>query len=323
MKAYVCRSYGAPDVLELADVAKPEPKNNEILVRVHATSVTSGDRRMRSFDMPKGMGWIGRLVIGLHGPRQPILGTELSGVVEAVGSAVTRFAPGDQVFAFPGGKMGCYAEYVCVAEDGPVAPKPAILSHPEAASLCFGGYTALDFLHKADVKSGQNILIIGASGGVGTALVQLASHRGALVTTVTSAANVELVRSLGAHRTFDYGCDDFTKAGVHYDVIFDVVGATSFGACKAVLAREGKYVAIAGGLGEMLATLWVPLTGRQRVIAGPANERVEYIAELANLVVTGALKPVIDRIYAFESMAEAHEYVDSGRKQGSVVLVLV
>lgn len=320
MKAYICREYGGPGVLELVDVEKPEPKANEILIKIAATSVTSGDIRVRSMEVPNGLGFIARLAFGLNGPRQPIFGTELSGVVEAVGHSVTRFVPGDEVFAFPGGKMGCYAEYRCIAADGPVARKPVLLSFPEAASLCFGGFTALDFLRKASVKAGQNILVVGASGGVGTALVQLAKHQGASVTGVTSAANLDLVKSLGAHRALDYGTDDFTKDSMQYDAIFDVVGASSFGACKSSLTKTGQYVAIAGGLPEMLGTLWAPLTGSKRIIAGPAEERTEYIEQIANFVTTSALKPVVDRIYSFQQMAEAHTYVDSGRKKGSVVV---
>ena len=321
MKAYICRRYGGPDTFELVESAKPQPKDSELLIRIHATSVTSGDRRVRSLEVPAGLGFVARLAMGLWGPRQPILGTELSGIVEAVGCAVTRFSPGDEVFAFPGGKMGCYAEYRCIAEEGPVLHKPALLSFPEAASLCFGGFTALDFLRKTNVSAGQNILIIGASGGVGTALLQLATHLGASVTTVTSVANLDLVRSLGARRALNYNADDFTSDGVLYDVIFDVVGASSYTNCKAALAKTGQYVAIAGGLREMLATLWAPVTSGKRTVAGPAEERVEYITQLARLVAAGDLKPVIDRIYPFHQLAEAHAYVDSGRKKGSVVLV--
>ncbi|MEQ1549431.1 MAG: NAD(P)-dependent alcohol dehydrogenase [Chakrabartia sp.] len=322
MKAYFCRIYGEPSVLELVDTTKPIPKDDEILVRVHATSVTSGDVRVRSLEVPAGLGFIARLMLGFTKPRQPILGTELAGVVEAIGSTVTRFNVGDDVFAFPGGKMGCYAEYRTMKENGPVMHKPASLSFAEAASLCFGGFAAMDFLRKAEIKNGGKILIIGASGGVGTALVQLAKYSGADVTAVTSSANVNLVRSLGADTVIDYRLEDFVQGDVHYDVIMDVVGATSFGACKHKLIKTGRYAPIAGGIGDILAMLWAPLITGKKVIAGPAEERVEYLAQIADLAASGVLKPVIDRSYSFAQMVEAHRYVDTGRKKGSVVIVL-
>lgn len=322
MKAYFCRNYGDPNVLELVDIAKPIPNDDEILVRIHATSVTSGDTRVRSLIVPAGLGVIARLALGFTKPRQPILGTELAGVVEAIGRTVTRFSVGDEVFAFPGGKMGCYAEYRTVRENGPVIHKPASLSFAEAASLCFGGFTALDFLRKAKIKSGEKILIIGASGGVGTALVQLAKYAGAHVTGVTSSANTSLVRSLGADTVIDYKVEDFAQGDVQYDVIMDVVGATSFGACKHKLTKTGRYAPIAGGIGDMLAMLWAPLMTGKKVIAGPADERVEYLAQIADMAESGVLKPVIDRSYSFAQMVDAHRYVDTGRKKGSVVVMV-
>ena len=322
MKAYSCRSYGSPTVLDLVEIPKPLPKSNEILVKVLATSVTSGDMRVRSMNVPAGLGLIARLALGFSKPRQPILGTELAGVVEAIGDTVTRFKTGDEVFAFPGEKMGCYAEYRALSETGPVMLKPKTLSFSEAASLCFGGFTALDFLRKANLKAGEKILIVGASGGVGTALVQIAKNAGAHVTGVSSTANIQLVRSLGADVAIDYTQTDFVKSVIFYDIIMDVVGATSFGACKNLLIKNGRYAAIAGGIGEMLAVLWAPLVTGKKVIAGPAVERIEYINQIAELAVKGVLKPVIDRSYPFEQMVKAHEYVDTGRKKGSVVIVL-
>lgn len=200
MKAYVCRRYGGPEVVELVDVPKPVPKDNEVLVKIHATTVTSGDWRVRTLTMPRGFAPIARLALGITRPRQPILGTELAGVIETVGKEVTRFRPGDEVLGFPGGQMGCHAQYRVLAESGPIALKPSNLSFEQAASLCFGGSTALHFLRKAEIKAADKVLVIGASGGVGTAVVQLAKHFGAEVTGVTSRTNLDLVMSLGARR---------------------------------------------------------------------------------------------------------------------------
>ncbi len=261
-----------------------------------------------------------RLIFGVMRPRQPILGTELAGVIETVGKDVTRFRPGDAVFAFPGGKMGCHAQYRVVAEDGPVALKPENLSFEEAASLSFGGSTALHFLRKADIKAGDNVLVIGASGGVGTALVQLAKHFGAEVTGVTSAANFGLVASLGAGRVIDYTKEEFTKGGETYDIIADTVGATSLARCKHALKDKGRLLMIAGGLPDMIAALWAPLTSSKRAIMGPAGERPEDMRQLAELAKAGVLRPVIDRRYDFARMAEAHAYVETRRKRGSVVV---
>ena len=320
MKAHVCRRYGGPEVVALVDVPKPVPKANEVLIKILATTVTSGDVRVRTLKMPKGFGLIARLALGIARPRQPILGTELAGVVEAVGKDVTKFAPGDEVFGFPGGQMGCHAQYRVLAEDGPVALKPANLSFEEAASLCFGGSTALHFLRKANIKVGDKMLVVGASGAVGTAMVQLGKHSGAEVTGVTSSANSDLVRSLGADMVIDYAKEDFTARSETYDIIADTVRATSFARCKKVLREKGRLLAIAGGIPEMLASLWTPLTDGRKVIAGPAEERPQDVQRLADLAATGVLRPVIDRRYKFAQMAEAHAYVETGRKKGSVVV---
>ncbi len=222
-------------------------------------------------------------MFGISRPRQPILGTELAGTVEAVGERVTKFKVGDEVIAFPGGAMGCHAEYRAMAEDGPIAHKPANLTFEEAASLSFGGTTALHFLRKANVKTGDRLLVVGASGAVGTALVQLGKHFGAEVTGVTSTGNVALVKSLGADDVIDYAKDDFTSGSKTWDIIADAVGATSFDRCKHVLNEHGRFLAIAGDLSEMLAPLRAQLTGTKRVIAGPAAERAEDVQQLAEL----------------------------------------
>ena len=322
MKAYVVRRYGGPEVVHLEDVPKPVPGNDEVLIRIHATTVTAGDWRVRSLEVPRGLGLLARLALGLRRPRQPILGTELAGVVESVGKDVTRFKPGDAVLAFPGEKMGGHAQYRAMPEDGAVARKPANLSFEEAASLPFGGTTALHFLRKAGVKVGDEVLVIGASGGVGTALVQLAKHLGARVTGVTSTPNLALVASLGADHVIDYTREDFTQGGHTYDVVADTVGATGYARCKPALKDGGRFLAIAGGLPDMLAAAWVPLTSRRKVIAGPAQERPEDVQQLADLAEAGTLRPVIDRRYGFTQMQVAHAYVDTRRKRGSVVVTV-
>src|SRR5688500_3711761 len=232
MKAYVCRRYGGPEVLELVDVPKPVPQDNEVLVRIHATTVSAGDWRVRTLDVPKGFGVFARMALGLRGPRQPILGTELAGTIESVGRSATRFKPGDAVLAFPGVKMGSHAQYRAVAQDGPIALKPENLSFEEAATLSFGGSTALYYLEKARIKRGDSVLVIGASGAVGSSFVQLATHFGAHVTGVTSTKNLELVRSLGAERVIDYTREDFTRMSDTYDVIADTVRGTSYARCR-------------------------------------------------------------------------------------------
>ena len=322
MKAYVCRSYGGPGVLELKDVPSPMPKDDEVLIKIYATTVTAGDWRVRTLKVPKGFGLLARLALGITRPRQPILGTELAGIVETAGKSVKRFRPGDAVFAFPGGKMGCHAQYCVVAGDGPVALKPENLTFEEAASLSFGGSTALHFLRKAGLKAGDRILVIGASGGVGTALVQLAKQFGAEVTGVTSTTNLDLVTSLGAGRVIDYTKEDFTRGLENYDIIADAAGATTFPRCNVVLKEKGRLLAIAGGLPDMLAALWAPMTSSKRVIVGPAEERPEDVQRLAELAKSGALQPVIDRHYDFAQMREAHAYVETRRKRGSVVVTV-
>ncbi len=323
MQAYVYRRYGGPDVVELAEVPKPVPRANEVLVRIAATTVTSGDWRVRTLSVPKGLGLVARLMLGIVRPRQPIMGSELAGTIEAVGQSVTRFRVGDEVFGFPGAAMGCHAQYRTMAEDGALARKPANLSFEEAASLSVGGSTGRHFLRKAGLKAGDRVLVVGASGGVGTAVVQLAKHFGAEVTGVASTANQALVASLGADRTIDYTREDFAANGETYDIVVDTVGETSFARCKAVLRDGGRLLAVAAGMREMLATLWAPLTGSRRVIAGPAAERPDDVRQLAALAESGALKPVIDRCYPFAQMAEAHAYVETGRKRGSVVVRVV
>jgi NADPH:quinone reductase-like Zn-dependent oxidoreductase len=322
VRAFVYEKYGPPEVLELKEVAKPTPKDHEVLIRIRATTVTTGDWRARSLELPAGFGVMGRLVFGISKPRQPILGTELAGDIESIGKAVEKFKIGDAVFAFTGAALGCHAEYRCVPQDGRIAAKPPNLTYEESAALSFGGTTALDFFRRANLQRGETVLVNGASGGVGTAMVQLAKHFGASVTGVCSAANVDLVRSLGASHVVDYTKEDFTKNGETYDVIVDTVGTAPFSRSKGSLKDGGRLLLILGGLGDLLRAPWDSLTSKKKVIAGPASERVEDLLLLAKLAATGEYKAVIDRRYPFEQMVEAHRYVDTGRKRGSVVITL-
>jgi NADPH:quinone reductase-like Zn-dependent oxidoreductase len=322
MRAAVYERYGPPGVVEVRDVPKPTPKDDEVLIRVRATTVSSGDWRARSLELPRGFGFMGRLVFGVSKPRQPILGTELAGVIEAVGKDVRKFAPGDEVFAFPGAAFGCHAEYRCLREDRPIAPKPSNLGFEEAAALCFGGTTALDFLRRAKLSAGEKVLVNGASGAVGTAVVQLARHFGTQVTGVCSSNNAELVRSLGAHRVIDYAKDDFTSDGETYDVIVDTVGTAPYARSRRSLTERGRLLVVLGGLADLLLAPWVSLTTKRTVIAGPVGERVEDLWELARLAEVGDFKPVIDRSYPLEDIVEAHRLVDTGRKRGSVVVTV-
>jgi NADPH:quinone reductase-like Zn-dependent oxidoreductase len=301
MKAAICTKYGPPEVVKIEERPKPSPKDNEILVRVRATTVASGDCRVRGADVPalfKPMLW---LVVGVGKPRQPIFGTELSGEVEAVGKNVTAFKIGDSVFAMTGMKMGAHAEYITLPEKGTVVPKPSNITHEQAAAISFGGTTALHFIRKGNLQKGQRVLIYGASGAVGTSAVQLAKHFGVEVTGVCSGANMELVKSLGADRVIDYTAEDFRTKNERYDVIFDAVGKITKSSSKGVLASGGRYVTVNGG---------------------PASERIEDLRLLGELAQSGKYSPVIDRIYPIEQIVDAHAYVDTGRKKGNVVCLI-
>lgn len=316
MKAWVCRAYGDPSVLALEDRPKPVPGDGDVLIRIRATTVSSGDSRVRALRLPKGFGPLGRLALGFLRPRREILGTDLAGTVEAAGKDVTAYRPGDAVIAFPGSAMGCHAQYRVMPANGRIAPKPSNLSAEEAVSLLFGGSTALHYLRKAGLKAGESLLVIGASGAVGSAMVQLGRHLGARVTGVTSTPNLDLVRSLGAGNVIDYRTDDVTRQSRTWDVIADTVGASDFSHCHAILNEHGRYLAIAGGLADMLARR----RGSRRSIAGAAAELTEDVLQLSHLAEAGILKPVIDRIFSFAELPQAHALADSGRKRGSIVV---
>lgn len=321
MKAIIYTKYGPPDVLQLVEVEKPTPKDNEVRIRVCATSVTAADTMMRRGDT-----FLSRIVLGLGKPRKrfEILGTELAGIIESVGKDVIRFKKGDQVYGFRGFGTGVYAEYKCMLEKGSLAIKPANTTYEEAAALVDGPTTALFFLRdKANIQRGDKVLVIGASGSIGTSAVQLAKYFKAEVTGVCSTANLELVKSLGADRVIDYTKEDFTKNGETYDLIFDTAGKSSFSRCKDSLNENGRYLLTTGNmLANYVQALWTSMVGSKRFIVGMSIEKTKSLIFLKELVEAGIIKPVIDRRYLLEQIAEAHRYVEKGHKKGNVVITV-
>ncbi len=324
MKAAVYNKYGPPDVVQIKDVEKPAPKDNEVLVRVHATTVCAADWRMRKADP-----FFIRFISGLWGPKKiHILGIEFAGKIESVGKAVTRFGEGDQVFGSTGFKFGAHAEYVCLPEDATLAIKPVNMTFEEAAAVLFGGVSALYFLRKAKIQAGQKVLIYGASGSVGIFAVQLAKHFGAHVTGVCSTANLDMVKSLGADEVVDYTREDFSRAGRVYDIVFDTVGKSGFSRSLKSLKRGGFYVQVGGSgrlssiLGGIIRGMWASITGAAKVIGGVASGAGGAQSFLKGLIEAGKLRTVIDRRYPLDEIAEAHRYVEAGHKKGNVVIVL-
>jgi NADPH:quinone reductase-like Zn-dependent oxidoreductase len=324
MKAAVYHRYGPPDVVRIENVEKPVPKDNEVLVRVHATSVCAADWRLRKADP-----FFIRFMIGLGRPKKVnVLGMEFAGSVEGVGKAVTRFGPGDQVFGGTGFKLGAHAEYVCLVADGTLAIKPVNMTFEEAAAVLFGGFSALHFLRKANIQPGQKLLVYGASGSVGVFAIQLAKHFCAHVTGVCSTANLDLVKSLGADEVVDYTKEDFSSAGRVYDVVFDTVGKSGFSRSLKSLKRGGFYVRVGGSgriaeiLGGMLRGMWASMTGAAKVISGMASGTVEDQSFLKQLIEEGKLRTVVDRRYSLSEIAEAHRYAEAGHKKGHVVIIL-
>ncbi len=322
MKAIVYTKYGPPEVLHLKDVQKPTPKDNEVLIKVHAATVTAGDCEIRSFTFPLWL-WVPvRIMFGIIKPRIQILGQELAGEIESAGNEVKRFKKGDQVFATTGTHFGAYAEYICMPGTDPMAIKPANMSYEEAASMPTGGYNALHFLRKANIQSGQKLLINGAGGSIGTIVVQLAKHFEADVTAVDSADKLDMLRSIGADHVIDYTQEDFTKNDETYDVIFDVVGKSSFSHSIRSLKKDGRYLLGNPRLLPMIRGLWTSMTGDKKVMFEFASYKTEDLVFLKELIEAGKIKAVIDRCYPLEQVAEAHAYVDTGRKKGSVVIAI-
>jgi 2-desacetyl-2-hydroxyethyl bacteriochlorophyllide A dehydrogenase len=315
MKAIVYTKYGPPEVLQLKEVAKPEPKGNEVLIKIKATAVNSGDVRLRKADP-----FAVRFFLGLTKPTINILGSVFSGEIECVGKDVTLFKNGDQVFGHTNMRFGAYAEYICVSENGSLAIKPNNITHTEAAVIPFGGVTALHFIKKANIKQGQKVLIVGASGAVGSAAVQLAKSFGANVTGVCSTANIALVKSLGADKVVDYTKEDFTKNGETYDVIFDAVKTISISRTLKSLNKKGVLILSAAMAKEMVLGVWLSMTNSIKVLTGVISHKAEDIIFLKELVEAGKLKPVIDRTYSLAQMAEAHTYVEKGHKKGNVAI---
>jgi NADPH:quinone reductase-like Zn-dependent oxidoreductase len=323
MKAIIYTQYGPPDVLKLAEVAKPTPKDNEVLVKVQATTVTAGDTRMRSFTVPLSYWLPARIALGFRKPKNAVLGMELAGEIEAVGKDVKQFKPGDQVFGstFEHG-FGAYAEYKCLPENSLLALRSAQLTCEEAATLPVGGRTALYFLREANIQPGQKVLIYGASGSVGTFAVQLARYFGAEVTGVCSTANLELVKSLGADQVIDYTQENFARNGETYEVIFDAVGKASYSACLRSLKQDGSYLQAVAAPGISLRMRWTSMTSSQKLVGGGPAPKTEDLVFLKELTEAGKLKPVIDRCYPLEQIVEAHRYVDKGHKKGNVIITV-
>jgi NADPH:quinone reductase-like Zn-dependent oxidoreductase len=318
MKAILCKKYGPPEVLQLAEVEKPVPQHNEVLIKVHATTVTVADFRIRSFTVPPSF-WIpARLALGLTKPKRPILGVELAGEVEAIGKNVTRFKEGDQVMAATLKTFGAYAQYKCLPENDPIAPKPANLSYHEAAAIPIGARTALHYLRLARIKSQQKVLIYGASGSVGTYAVQIAKYFGAIVTGVCSSANLALVKSLGADKVLDYTSKDFTGNLEQYDIIFMAVDKFPFSVCNKFLEKTGTYVNVTAPF----KSLGMLLSRKKTIVGPPPPETADDLVFLSKLAADGVVKPVIDRTYSFDQVVEAHRYVDKGHKKGNVVITV-
>lgn len=318
MKAIEYTRYGAPDVLKLTEVAIPVPQDNEILIRIFATAVSSGDVRLRKADP-----FAVRLLFGFLKPKKKILGVVLAGQVEAVGKDVTLFKEGDQVFGSTGLGLGTYAEYICLPQHGALAAKPANLTYKEAAAIPFGGTTALSFLRKGKIQRGQKVLIYGASGAVGTSAVQLAKYFGAEVTAVCSTSNLELVRSLGADKVIDYTKDDLSQQSERYDIILDTVGKSPFSNCVSLLKTNGYYLRVVHmALSAILRGLWISMTTGKKVIGGGITETSEDLVFLKELVEAGKLRAVIDRSYSLEEIVEAHTYVEKGHKKGNVIVTI-
>jgi NADPH:quinone reductase-like Zn-dependent oxidoreductase len=320
MKAIIATKYGPPEVLERREVEIPSPRDHEILVKVYATTVTSGDCRARSFTVPLSAWLPARITLGLRKPKKAIPGMVLAGEVEAVGKQVKQVKKGDQIYAYDITLLSTYAEYACMPENSALAFKPSTVTYEEAAAIPFGGVTALHFLKKGKIHSGQHVLIYGASGSVGTFAVQLAKYFGAEVTGVCSTANIDLVKSLGADKVIDYTQEDFTRSGETYDLIFDTVGKSSLSGCLRSLKHEGSYLQAVAGPALLVQMQWASTRSGMTLVGGTATPKTDDLTYLNELVEAGKIKPVIDRCYPLEQIVEAHRYVDQGHKKGNVII---
>jgi len=330
MKAIVYTEYGTPEVLQLREVAKPAPNDNELLIKIHATSVNIGDLWARNFKamtpskftMPLPLWLPSRMYFGFTKPKINILGSEFAGQVEAVGKDVKRFRKGDQVFGYRGQRMGANAEYLCVPQDGLVAIKPVNMTYEEAAAVPYGALTALSLLRKANIQPGQKVLINGASGSIGSAAVQLAKYFGAEVSGVCSTPRLDFVKALGADQVIDYTREDFTKNGETYDLIFDILGKSSFSKCKDSLEQNGIYLLASFKMKQLFQMLWTSLRGGKKVICALSSENAEDLKFIKRLVEEGKLRSLIDRCYPLEKTAEAHRYIETGSRTGSVIITV-
>lgn len=328
MKAVVLTKFGPPEVLQIQEVAKPAPKDNEVLIRIYATTVTTGDCELRRLKLPLGLGLPIRIVVGLIRlirPRPIILGQELAGEIEAVGKGVTRFRRGDPVFAWTGLRLGAYAQYTCLPEKGVLVIKPSNMTYEEAAVLPVGGLEAVHFLRKGTIQSGQKVLINGAGGSIGTFAVQLAKYYGAEVTGVDSTQKLDMLRSIGADHVIDYTQDDFTKSGETYDILFDVIGKSSVSGSLRSLKPNGRYLLGNPDLSQRVQGRWISWRSSKKVVpyaTRTASEYAEDSMSLKELIEAGKIKSTIDRRYPLEQIAEAHRYVDTGQKKGNVVITV-
>ena len=322
MKAIIATAYGSADVLQLQDIPTPTPKDNEVLIKIHAAAVTAADTMMR-IPTPA----IGRLFLGLTKPKHPIPGTGLSGVIEAIGKDITDYKIGDEVFGESVATFGTYAEYLCIQPDV-ILPLPSALSYAEAAPICDGAVTSLNFLKNlGDIQPGHTVLINGASGSLGTAAVQLAKHFGATVTGVCSTGNLDLVKFLGADEVIDYTTTDFTQSANTYDIIYDTVGKSSFSQCKSALTENGCYLSPVLGLPLLFQMLRTSCIGTKKAKfsatgALPTPEVLALLRDVVNIIEAGELKTVMDKHYPLEQAAEAHRYVETGHKKGNIVLAI-
>jgi NADPH:quinone reductase-like Zn-dependent oxidoreductase len=326
MKAMVWTAYGPPDVLQLQEVEKPAPQDDEVLIRIWATTVTAGDCEQRGLRLPVWYALPMRLYAGLNRPQRiTILGMELAGEIESVGRDVKLFKEGDQVFGTPGMGVGTYAEYVCVPEDpreGALATKPANMTCEEAAAVPMGGLEALHFLRQGRIQSGEKVLINGAGGTIGTFSVQLAKYFGAEVTAVDSTGKLDTLRSIGADQVIDYTREDFTESRRTYDVIFDVVGKSSYSGSIRSLKQSGRYLLANFGLSQLVRGRWTSMTRGKKVIAGTASYSTENLIFLRELIEAGKIESVVDKRYPLDQIPEAHRYVETGQKKGHVVITV-